>query len=80
MGKLAGSETARGSAALEWRSLQYAIGGRTPFECLDLRLPAGESVAVMGPSARAQVGVRQPESAGHGPVQPLGGVDSGSRE
>ncbi|MFB7781986.1 ABC transporter ATP-binding protein [Streptomyces vinaceus] len=50
MGKHAGSETVRGSAALELGSLRYAIGGRTLFEDLDLRLPVGESVAVMGPS------------------------------
>lgn len=80
MGKHAVSEMARGSAALELGSLRYAIGGRTLFEGLDLRLPVGESVAVIGPSARPQVGVRQAESAGHGPFRPLEGLDSGSRE
>ncbi|WP_308284704.1 ATP-binding cassette domain-containing protein [Streptomyces flavotricini] len=50
MGKHAVSEMSRGSAALELGSLRYAIGGRTLFDGLDLRLPVGESVAVMGPS------------------------------
>ncbi|MFE5723454.1 ABC transporter ATP-binding protein [Streptomyces erythrochromogenes] len=36
--------------ALEFRSLQYRVGDRPLFDELELRLPVGESVAVMGPS------------------------------
>ncbi|MGW3328712.1 ABC transporter ATP-binding protein [Streptomyces virginiae] len=50
MGKHAVSNVTRISMALEFGSLQYAIGDRTLFEDLDLSLPVGESVAVMGPS------------------------------
>lgn len=41
---------AENSAALELRSLHYAIGDRVLFDGLDLTLLAGESAAVMGPS------------------------------
>ncbi|MFD8020789.1 ABC transporter ATP-binding protein [Streptomyces lavendulae] len=50
MGKHAVPNAARVPTALEFGSLHYSIGGRTLFEGLDLRLPVGESVAVMGPS------------------------------
>ncbi|MER5807867.1 ATP-binding cassette domain-containing protein [Streptomyces sp. NPDC002033] len=50
MGKHAVPQGARVSTALEFGSLHYAVDDRTLFDGLDLRLPVGESLAVMGPS------------------------------
>ncbi|MEU8461723.1 ATP-binding cassette domain-containing protein [Streptomyces sp. NPDC029003] len=50
MGKHAVPKGARVSTALEFGSLHYAIDDRTLFDGLDLRLPVGGSLAVMGPS------------------------------
>ncbi|MEU8501569.1 ATP-binding cassette domain-containing protein [Streptomyces lavendulae] len=50
MGKHAVPSVARVSTALEFGSLHYSIDDRALFEDLELRLPVGESVAVMGPS------------------------------
>ncbi|MBW5482438.1 ATP-binding cassette domain-containing protein [Streptomyces bambusae] len=79
MGKhiASGGRPAPGSAALELGALHYGIGGRTLFDGLDLCLPVGESVAVMGPSGSGKSTLI---SCALGLVSPQGAVRVAGRE